>query len=74
MDAFAFLFEYDSDEDVDVGDEVGSEIESGFPQPELSVEDPDVTSLVGFLYLLSWVSFWFVVDLFYEINDWYISY
>ena len=53
MDAFAFLFEYDSDEDVDVGDEVGSEIESGFPQPELSVEDPDVTSLVGFAYLLS---------------------
>ena len=46
-DAFTFFFEYDSEEDVDVGDEVGCEISRGLPQPELSVEDPDVTRLLS---------------------------
>ena len=68
-DAFAFILEYDSEEvvDEDIG-EVGGEIESGFPQPELSVDDPEVTTLVCLLWLLWVLSPRFVVDASYDIE------
>ena len=53
--------------DEDIG-EVGGEIESGFPQPELSVDDPEVTTLVCLLWLLWLLSPRFVVDASYDIE------
>lgn len=41
-DAFAFILEYDSEDDEEEAEEVGGESACGLPHPELSVEDPEV--------------------------------
>ena len=47
LSALAFIFEYDSEEEV-VGEElVFGEIARGFPHPELSEEDPDAIRVFG---------------------------
>ena len=48
---FAFILEYDSEDDEEEGVDVGGEIARGFPQAELSVEDPEAVSSLNVLSL-----------------------
>ena len=43
----AFIFEYDSEEEVVAEELVFGEIARGFPHPELSEEDPDAIRVFG---------------------------